>query len=65
MYFSYTLYQAGRVKSPREQLEADIRAGERARNFARLRRSLLSGRRGLAEAGADDAIRQSCVTAAH
>ena len=43
MYFSYTLYQAGRVNSPREQLEADVRAGELARGFARLRRSLLSG----------------------
>ena len=31
MYFSYQLYQAGRMKSRREQLEADARAGERAK----------------------------------
>ena len=41
MYFSYLLYQAERDKSPREQLEADVRAGERAKSFARLWHSLL------------------------
>ena len=41
MYFSYLLYQAERVKSPREQLEADVRAGERAMSFARLWHALL------------------------
>jgi hypothetical protein len=64
MHFSYLLYQAGRVKSPREQLEADVRAGERAKSFAGLWHALLPTRRGLAEAGPDEAIRQSCVTAA-
>jgi hypothetical protein len=64
MHFSYLLYQAGRVKSPREQLEADVRAGERAKSFAGLWHALLPARRGLAEASTDEAIRQSCVTAA-
>jgi hypothetical protein len=69
MYFSYQLYQAGRVISRREQLEADVRAGERARSVAGLWHALLPARRGLAEAGphqtcADEAIRPSCVTAA-
>jgi hypothetical protein len=66
MHFSYLLYQAGRVKSPREQLEADVRAGERAKSFVGLWHALLPARRGLAEAGphqtcADEAIRPSCV----
>jgi hypothetical protein len=64
MHFSYLLYQAGRVKSPREQLEADVRAGERAKSFAGLWHALLPARRGLAEASADESIGQSCVTAA-
>lgn len=64
MHFSYQLYQAGRDKSRREQLEADVRAGERAKSFAGLWHALLPARRGLAEAGTDEAIRQSCVTAA-
>jgi hypothetical protein len=62
MYFSYQLYQAGRVKSRREQLEADIRAGERAKSFAGLWHALLPPRRALLEASADEAIGQSCVT---
>ena len=41
MYFSYLLYQAERVKSPREQLEADVRAGERAKSLAGLWHALL------------------------
>ena len=64
MYFSYLLYQAERVKSPREQREADVRAGERAMSVAGLWHALLPARRALVEAGADEAIRQSCVTAA-
>ncbi len=66
MHFSYLLYQAGRAKSPREQLEADVRAGERAKSFARLWHSLLPARQRHAgpQACADEAIRQSCVTAA-
>jgi hypothetical protein len=63
MHFSYLLYQAGRDKSPREQLEADVRAGERAKSFAGLWHSLLPARRALVEASADEAIGQSCVTA--
>lgn len=63
MHFSYLLYQAGRVKSPREQLEADARAGQRAKSVAQLWHSLLPPRRALVEASADEAIGQSCVTA--
>ena len=63
MHFSYLLYQAGRDKSPREQLEADVRAGERAKSFAGLWHSLLPARRVLVEASADEAIGQSCMTA--
>lgn len=63
MYFSYLLYQAERVKSPREQREADVRAGERAMSVARLWHLLLPPRRALAEASADESIGQSCVTA--
>ena len=48
MHFSYLLYQAERVKSPREQHEADVRAGERAKSFAELWHSLLPARRALA-----------------
>jgi hypothetical protein len=66
MHFSYLLYQAGRVKSPREQLEADVRAGERAKSFAGLWHALLPARHQPAghETCADEAIRPSCVTAA-
>jgi hypothetical protein len=64
MHFSYLLYQAERVKSPREQFEADVRAGERAMSLAGLWHALLPARRRLAEAGTDEAVRQSCVTAA-
>jgi hypothetical protein len=66
MNFSYLLYQAGRVKSPREQLDADVRAGERAKSFAGLWHALLPARRQPArhETCADEAIRRSCVTAA-
>jgi hypothetical protein len=63
MNFSYLLYQAERVKSPREQREADVRAGERAKSVARLWHSLLPPRRALVEASADESIGQSCVTA--
>jgi hypothetical protein len=63
MYFSYQLYQAGRDKSRREQLEADVRAGKRAKSVARLWHSLLPRRRALLEASADEAIGQSCVSA--
>lgn len=65
MYFSYLLYQAERVKSPREQREADVRAGERAKSFAELWHALLPARHQTAgyETGADEAIQQSCVTA--
>jgi hypothetical protein len=62
MYFSYQLYQAGRAMSRREQLEADARAGERAKSFARLWHVLLPPRRALLEASAAEAIGQSCVT---
>lgn len=66
MYFSYLLYQAGRDKSPREQLEADVRAGERAKGVARLWQALLPARHQGArcETGADETVRRSCVTAA-
>jgi len=63
MHFSYLLYQAERVKSPREQHEADVRAGERAKSFAELWHSLLPARRAPLEASADESIGQSCVTA--
>jgi len=65
MYFSYQLYQAGRVKSRREQLEADVRAGERAKSVARLWHSLLPARHQPAttDIPGDDAIRPSCATA--
>jgi hypothetical protein len=63
MNFSYLLYQAERVKSPREQLEADVRAGERAKSVVRLWHWLLPPRRALVEASADESIGQSCVTA--
>ena len=36
MYNSYTLFQAGHVKTAREQREEDIRAGEMAAEFGRL-----------------------------
>jgi hypothetical protein len=64
--FSYTLYQAETVKSSRVQREADVRAGELAEGFARLRRSLLPVRRHQAmdEAGEREAVRRPCVTAA-
>jgi hypothetical protein len=66
MYFSYLLYQAGRDKSPREQLEADVRAGERAKAAARLWHALAPARHQPAsyETGADEAVRHSCVTTA-
>lgn len=65
MYFSYQLYQAGRAKSPREQLEADVLTGERAKIVAGLWHSLLPARhaRARSEIPGDDAIGQSCVTA--
>jgi hypothetical protein len=51
MYSSYTLFQAGHVKTTREQREEDIRAGELAADFGRLWRSLVPGRpRGFREA---------------
>jgi hypothetical protein len=62
MYFSYLLYEAGRDKSRREQLEADARAGERAKSLARLWHLLLPPRRAPLEASADEAIGQPCVT---
>jgi hypothetical protein len=43
MYYSYLLYQAERTRTPRQQREEDIRAGELAAGFARLRRSLKRG----------------------
>jgi hypothetical protein len=66
MHFSYLLYQAGRVKSPREQLEADVRAGERAKSFAGLWHALLPARHQAAtyQTCTDEAIRPSCMTAA-
>ena len=66
MYFSYQLYQTGRAKSPREQREADVLTGERAKAVVRLWHSLLPARRQPAwsEIPGDDAIGQSCVTAA-
>jgi hypothetical protein len=39
MYTSYTLYQAERVKTAREQREDDVRAGQLAAAFAQLRHS--------------------------
>jgi hypothetical protein len=62
----YMLYQAETVKSARVQREADVRAGELAEGFARLRRSLLPVRRRPAadESAEREAIRHSCVTAA-
>jgi hypothetical protein len=66
MNFAYLLYQAERVKSPREQLEADIRAGERAKSAGRLLRSLRPAWRQPAnrDSGAGKAIGRSCVTTA-
>ena len=66
MYFSYQLYETGRDKSRREQLDADVRAGERAKRFARLWHSLLPARHQPAgyQTCAEEAIRPSCVTAA-
>jgi hypothetical protein len=66
MHFSYLLYQAGRVMSPREQLEADARAGQRAKSVAQLWHSLLPARRQPAryETLADEPVEQSCVAAA-
>jgi hypothetical protein len=46
MYISYALYQADHVKTARQQREEDIRAGELAAEFARLRRSLTPRRAG-------------------
>jgi hypothetical protein len=43
MYYSYMLYQAGRTRTPRQQREEDIRAGELAAEFARPRRRLKRG----------------------
>ena len=43
MYSSYTLYQAERPRTLREQREEDIRAGQLAAGFARLWRRLGSG----------------------
>ena len=65
MYFSYQLYQAGRVKSRQEQLEADARAGERAKAVSGLWHLLLPARHQPAgsDIPGDDAIGQSCVTA--
>jgi hypothetical protein len=40
MYISYELYRTTHVKTAREQREEDIRAGELAAEFGRLRRSL-------------------------
>ena len=51
MYFSYQLYQAGRDKSRREQLEADVRAGEQAKSFAGLWHFLLPARRRSEDSG--------------
>ena len=66
MHFSYLLYQAGRDKSRREQLEADVRAGERAKSIAGLWNALLPARHPPAghETCADQAVRRPCVTAA-
>jgi len=66
MYFSYQLYEAGRVKSPREQREADARMGEQAKSVARLWRALLPARRQAPDCqpAADEAIRPSCLTSA-
>ena len=65
MFFSYQLYQAGRAKSPREQLEADVRTGQRAKAVARLWHSLLPPRHACAmsDIPGDDVIGQSCATA--
>ena len=43
MYYSYMLYQAEHTRTPREQWEEDIRAGELAAEFARPRRCLKRG----------------------
>jgi len=63
---SYMLYQAESVKSARELREADVRTGELAQSFARLRRSLLPARRhpGAGGSAEPQAIRHSCVTPA-
>jgi hypothetical protein len=45
MYYSYMLYQAEHPRTRREQREEDIRAGQLAAEFARLRRGLRLGRR--------------------
>jgi hypothetical protein len=65
MNISYLLYQAERVRSPREQLEADVHAGERAKAVARLWHSLLPARHRPPgyQACAGEVIERSCVTA--
>ncbi len=40
MYYSYMLYQAERPRTPREQREEDIRAGQLAAGFTGLWRGL-------------------------
>lgn len=44
MYSSYTLFQAGHVKTARQQREEDVLAGQLAAEFGRAWRSL-AGRR--------------------
>jgi hypothetical protein len=43
MHYSYMLYQAERPRTVREQREEDVRAGELAAGFARVRRGLRRG----------------------
>jgi hypothetical protein len=50
MYISYTLYQASRVKTARQQREEDIRTGELAADLGGLWHSL-APRRGRGQRG--------------
>jgi hypothetical protein len=64
MYSSYTLYQAGHMKTAREQREEDIRTGELAADFGRLWHSLAprraSGQRRFRQTARAASSVQSC-----
>jgi hypothetical protein len=51
MYFSHMLYDAERTKTTHEQREADVRIGQMAAEFARLRGALRETLRGALHRG--------------
>jgi hypothetical protein len=51
MYFSHMLYDAERTKTTREQREADVRIGQLAAEFGRLRTALRETLRSAARRG--------------